>query len=383
MDALSGVRLLFRIWEYSELADRYDEYRAVARGLGVDAVALVPGPNFTRVMRKSFHVNERPFVIVVPAEGPPAAVVPNLELTSFALVNFEGEVFDWRDQTGYQNAFAALARHMPLTSLAVEGQEMRVFVHHALVAANDALRIIDGERAISALRIVKTPEEIAAIEEAIRISEAALSDTLEQVRAGLTEKQVEQMLTQALFANGAEAHAFMPIVAAGDNSARAHASARANYQIQNGDALLLDFGAQWGGFLADITRTVFVGHASAEARDVYATVLSANAKAREITRPGLTAHDVDDAVMSILEASPYSDRIRTKTGHGLGRAIHEDPYIVRGNHQVLEAGMVFTDEPGLYRIGGFGVRIEDDILVSKDGCRSLTNFARELMIVGS
>jgi Xaa-Pro dipeptidase len=111
-------------------------------------------------------------------------------------------------------------------------------------------------------------------------------------------------------------------------------------------------------------------------------VLAANAKAREITRPGLTAHEVDDAVISILEASAYADRIRTKTGHGLGRAIHEEPYIMRGNQQVLRAGMVFTDEPGLYRLGGFGVRIEDDILVTESGCRSLTTFPREIMIVG-
>ncbi len=84
----------------------------------------------------------------------------------------------------------------------------------------------------------------------------------------------------------------------------------------------------------------------------------------------------------LLEASPYADRIRTKTGHGLGREVHEAPYIMRGNHQVLEAGMVFTDEPGLYRVGGFGVRIEDDVLVTEDGCRSLTTFPHGAEVVG-
>ncbi len=111
-------------------------------------------------------------------------------------------------------------------------------------------------------------------------------------------------------------------------------------------------------------------------------MLAANQKARDITRPGITAHELDDAVISILEASPYRDRIRTKTGHGLGRQVHEEPYIMRGNHQVLEPGMVYTDEPGLYREGGFGVRIEDDVLVTETGCRSLTSFPRELTIVG-
>ncbi|MXU66598.1 M24 family metallopeptidase, partial [Oceanomicrobium pacificus] len=92
--------------------------------------------------------------------------------------------------------------------------------------------------------------------------------------------------------------------------------------------------------------------------------------------------EIDDVVTGVLEASPYADRIRTKTGHGLGRAVHEDPYIMRGNHQTLEPGMVFTNEPGLYQPGGFGVRIEDDVLVTGDGCRCLTQFPKELTLIG-
>lgn len=114
------------------MTDRYAEHRQIARTLGVDAVALVPGPNFTRLFRQNFHTSERPLVVIIPADGPPAAVVPNLELRSFDQLNFEGQVFDWRDQTGYADAFAALARARPLHSVAVEGQVMRVFVHHAM-----------------------------------------------------------------------------------------------------------------------------------------------------------------------------------------------------------------------------------------------------------
>jgi Xaa-Pro dipeptidase len=198
----------------------------------------------------------------------------------------------------------------------------------------------------------------------------------------MTEMQVQGLLMQALFARGADELAFGPIVAAGDNSARPHAHARDDYAIAEGDALLFDFGARKSGFCADITRTVFVGHASDEAVQVYDTVLRANLRGHEIARAGVSAHDVDDAVTSVLEASPFGDRIRTKTGHGLGRDVHEAPYIMRGNPQLLEAGMVFTNEPGLYRIGAFGVRIEDDILVTDDGNISLTTFPKTLTIVG-
>jgi Xaa-Pro dipeptidase len=366
----------------STRADPYQDYRAVAKSLGVDAVALVPGPNFMRAINLGLSTNERPKLIVIPQSGPPAAIMPNLELTLFATTGFEGEVFDWFDQTGYDSAFAALASHMPLKSVGVEGQAMRVFVHHALANAFPGIRIVDAERSISQLRLRKTTAEIASLQRAIDISEAALAETLTKVRAGQTEKQVEQMLVQALFGHGADELAFTPIIAAADNSAHSHAHARDNYQIRMGDPLLFDFGAAWGGFNADITRTVFVGEPSREARDVYEVVLAANRAALDVTRPGATAHDVDDAVISVMEASPFADRIVTKTGHGLGRMVHEEPYIMRGNMQVLEPGMIYTDEPGLYKVGAFGVRIEDDILVTAEGCRCLTAFPRELTVIG-
>ncbi|WP_425079223.1 M24 family metallopeptidase [Ruegeria denitrificans] len=358
------------------------EYRKLAMDMSVDAVALVPGPNFTRALGKTFMSHERPFVVVIPAQGDPAAIVPNLELASWELVGFEGAVFDWRDQTGYDGAFSALAEHIPIKSLAVEGQVMRVFVSAAFTRAIPDLRIVDGEREISGLRAIKTDDDIAALQAAIDISERALERVIADVRAGQTEKQVEQALIQALFAEGAESLAFSPIVAAGDNSARPHGKARADYRIRAGDALLFDFGARKHGFAADITRTFFVQDVPDEGRDVYDTVLRANKAGFEACRPGVTAHDIDDAVTSVLEASPFADRIRTKTGHGLGRDVHEAPYIMRGNSQIILPGMVWTNEPGLYELDKFGVRIEDDVLVTGDGCRSLTRFPKELTIIG-
>lgn len=365
----------------NSLSHRLAAYAEVAADLGVDAVALVPGPNFTRAVNHVFMSHERPFMIVIPANGPVAALVPNLELRSWDLVGFDGAVFDWRDQDGYGAAFADLIEHVKIKSLAVEGQIMRVFVHHALKNAQPNLQITDGEMAISGLRMIKTLQDIAALTEAIEISERALERTLAGVRLGQTEKQIEQALIQALFAEGAEDQSFHPIVAAGDGSARPHAKARHDYAVKAGDALLLDFGARKDGFAADITRTVFLDHVTDEGRAVYDTVLRANRRGHEVTRAGVTAHEIDDAVTGVLEASPYADRIRTKTGHGLGRDVHEAPYIMRGNHQVLPAGTVFTNEPGLYQIDNFGVRIEDDVLVTADGCRSLTKFPTDLQVL--
>ncbi|MFT6682974.1 MAG: Xaa-Pro aminopeptidase [Loktanella salsilacus] len=363
------------------LADRLAAYAAVAAQLGVDAIALVPGPNFTRAVDHAFMSHERPFLLVIPANGPAAALVPNLELGSWDMVGFDGAVFDWRDQDGYDAAFAALTQHLNIRSLAVEGQVMRVFVHHALLRAQPDLTITDAEREISALRMIKTPADLAALQEAIDISERALTRTLDSVRLGQTEKQIEQVLVQMLFAEGADDLSFAPIVAAGDGSARPHAKARSDYHVKAGDALLIDFGARKHGFCADITRTVFLDHVTEEGRAVYDAVLQANLAGLAVTRAGVSAHDIDDAVISVLEATPYADRIRTKTGHGLGREVHEAPYIMRGNPMVLPAGTVYTNEPGLYQIGNFGVRIEDDVLVTDDGYKTLTHFTKELTVL--
>lgn len=360
---------------------RLSEYAGVAVEMGVDAVALVPGPNFTRAIGRSFMSHERPFLVVIPADGPAASLVPNLELASWDLVGFDGAVFDWRDQDGYAAAFADLLGHLGISSLAVEGQVMRVFVHHALKAAQPDLTIIEGEREISALRMIKTDEDIAALQSAIDISERALQRTLDSITLGQTEKQIEQTLIKMLFDEGADDLSFHPIVAAGDGSAQPHAHARHDYAVKAGDALLIDFGARKDGFVADITRTVFLDHVTDEGRAVYDTVLQANLAALAVTRAGVTAHDIDDAATQVLEESDFADRIRTKTGHGLGRDVHEAPYIVRGNDMPLPAGTVYTNEPGLYEIGNFGVRIEDDVLITEDGYRTLTHFPKDLMVI--
>lgn len=364
------------------MSDRYENLRCVARELSLDAVALVPGSNFRRLFNVSFHQNERPLMVLIPAEGEPCAVVPNLELGSFSAIEFEGEVFDWRDQTGYQSAFNDMFKNNSIKRVGVEGQDMRVFVHHAMVSANSELKIIDACKELAALRLCKDASEIAALRKAIAVSEEALQTTIDQVRVGMSEKNIESILKQSLFAAGADDLSFDPIVAASDNSAKPHASARSDYNVKTGDALLIDFGARVDGLCADITRTFFIQRSSDIQRDVYETVLAANVAGCAAAGPKATAHDVDDITTGVLEASKFKDRIRTKTGHGLGRDIHEDPYIMRGNQEMLEPGMVFTVEPGLYQLGDFGVRIEDDILVTESGSEILTSFDKTLTCIG-
>lgn len=353
---------------------------------GLEAVAFVPGANFQRIFARDFHLMERPLVIIVPVEGEPVAIVPALEMASFEPLEFPGPVFTWRDEDGYAAAFESAAAALPqlanTKAFGLEAQRMRAFEHMELQRVFPQAQFTDAHGAISSVRLCKTADEIAKLKEAIRISEEALEATLGEVKAGLTEREVESILVRQMFAHGAHGLAFEPIVAAGDNSAQPHAHARADYRIQRGDALLFDFGASYEGYNADITRTFFVGEVSEHDRAFYDTVLAANERGKAVTRAGVTANDVDDAVQKVLEGSQFSAFIRHKTGHGLGLDVHEAPQIMRGNDVKLETGMVFTVEPGLYREGECGVRIEDDVVVTEDGVECLTSFPRELRIVG-
>ena len=353
----------------------------------LDAVALVPGANFLRVFGKDFHQMERPLVVLVPRLGEPVAIVPNLEMGSFKPLNFPGAVFDWRDEAGYLEAFLAAGQALPQLGkgarIGVEGQRMRVFDFMALQRALPQASFIDAHADISSLRLHKTPAEIAALREAIRRSEAALEATLAQVRIGMTETAVEAILLRELFFAGCDGLSFDPIVAAGGNAAKPHAKARPDYAIKAGDALLFDFGGRFRHFNADITRTFFVGHVSDHDRAFYDTVLAANTRGREISKPGLTASELDDAVCKVLENSQFAAFKRHKTGHGLGLDVHEAPQIMRGNDQILEPGMVFTIEPGLYREGEAGVRIEDNVVITEAGSECLTAFPRELRVIAA
>lgn len=353
---------------------------------GLDAVVLVPGANFRRVFAKDFHQMERPLAVIVPRRGEAVAVVPHLEMESFKPIGFPGKVFSWRDDTGYMGAFMAAGQALPGlrtgSRIGVEGQRMRVFDLFALQTALPGAAFVDVHPEISAIRLRKTAGEVTLQRKAIAISEAALEATLAEIRVGMTETEIEGILLRNLFSHGADGLSFAPIVAAGDNAAKPHAHARPGYRIKPGDALLIDFGGTHQGYSADITRTFFVKHVSDYDRAFYETVLAANTRGRAMARAGITASDVDDAVLNVLEQSQFAEFCRHKTGHGLGLDVHEAPQIMRGNMQVLEPGMVFTIEPGLYRDGEAGVRIEDNVVVTATGIDCLTSFPRELRLVG-
>jgi Xaa-Pro dipeptidase len=348
----------------------------------LDAVALIPGSSFRYMTGGSFALMERPTMLLLRRQRRPVAIIPYLEEEAWTALGLDAETILWKDEEGFTGAFTEAAKHLDPRRIGVEGLVMRVVERDALAAAFPSATLVDVQGPLAALRTVKDAGEVALLRQAIAWSEQALSRTLDAIRIGMTELEVKSMLTQHLFSLPIGGLSFEPIVLAASNAARPHGHARADYRLATGDALLFDFGAACGFYGADISRTVFVGSVSEEHRTFYDTVLAANRLGREVAQPGVTAHDVDDAVRGLLERSPFGQFVVHKTGHGLGLDVHEAPQVMRGNHARLEAGNILTIEPGLYQPGALGVRIEDDLLITADGSESLSTFPRELRIVG-
>ena len=234
---------------------------------------------------------------------------------------------------------------------------------------------------VETLRERKDAGELALIEVANGIATRALERTLPQVKVGMSELQVAGALEKALRDEGSEGFPFPSIVASGPRSALPHARSSERV-IQDGDFLLLDFGAEHRGYCSDITRTMVVGRASDEQRTFHDVVRTANANAARGVRAGMSGRDADAIARDYIEQRGYGELFGHSLGHGLGLEVHEAPRLARTAEGALAEGAVVTIEPGIYRPGWGGVRIEDDVFLGPNGPRILTSFTRELIELG-
>lgn len=348
-----------------------------------DCVAVMPGPNMQYFTGLNFHLSERPTLALLPRAGRPALILPAFEASKLERSSIPWQAFTFVDGQDPLEAFQAASTALNLSGahIGVEALTMRVRELRLLQEAAPGAACDDADGLIAALRMIKDPAEIDAMRRAIKITEAALDDVVDVIRAGMTERQVANELLMALMRRGAEGIAFEPLIQSGPNAALPHLTSTERV-IQSGEGLLMDFGITLDGYNSDITRTFAVGQPSAEFKRIYELVKQANAAGRAAARPGVTGQDIDRATRQVIEDAGYGQYFTHRTGHGLGLQGHEPPYIVEGNDVPLVAGNTFTVEPGIYIAGVGGVRIEDDVLITDDGAESLTTYDRELMVIG-
>lgn len=267
--------------------------------------------------------------------------------------------------------------------IGIEDQSMTVSFFNAVKEQTGTLEpapeLIPTGGLASELRAVKEPDELMVIQRAIDVADGAMEQVAGRLRPGLTEREVAWDLERTMRELGADALSFDTIVASGPNGAKAHhrPSERA---LEDGDGIVIDMGALYDGYCSDITRTFVLGKASEQFRKVYDTVLAAQETTEATLRGGMTGAEIDGLAREVITAAGYGDAFGHSLGHGIGIAVHELPGVGPNSKGVVEDGMVFSVEPGIYLTGWGGVRIEDLVVMENGRGRVLTKaHKRELV----
>jgi len=257
-----------------------------------------------------------------------------------------------------------------LGRMAFESMNLPYEVASRLSSALGKTKLVPSRNSIEVIRFVKEPTEVAAIRRSIRLAKAVLRQAMEAARPGVEEARLANMIESWFIENGARM-SFEPIVASGKNAAMPHARP-GKTMIRNNSFVMIDLGAKLGLYNSDMTRMVMLGKQNSRFKKIYGIVAKAHDMAIAKVKPGIRIAEVDNAARGHIERSGYGKFFGHATGHGVGMSIHEEPSVSRSNPTTIEAGMVFTIEPAIYIPGFGGVRIEDMLLVTKNGCEVLT-----------
>lgn len=279
---------------------------------------------------------------------------------------------------GFPKELPGILHQMKIKRLGVEAHHMTLLEARRIEEDAGGVILVSTTGWIEGLRIKKSPDEVIALQEAVALAEQACQKAIESIRPGVEEIEVAHQIVNYLSERGLR-ESFDAIVASGERSAMPHGRPTRR-KIGEGDVVVIDMGALYGGYHSDITRTVCLGKLTDEKKKVYELLQKAQEAAYKAIRPGVTGKEVDGAARKVIQEAGYGEYFSHGLGHGIGLEIHEAPTIRRTSDQVLEPGMVITVEPGVYIAGKFGMRLEDDILVTETGCQLLTKIPQKLAL---
>jgi Xaa-Pro dipeptidase len=364
---------------------RFDKLNASLRTSDLDAVILNPGPTLTHLTGLQFHLMERPVVLLFAKDQDPAIVLPELELQKVASLPYKLQVFPYSENPSeWDDAFRKAAQALGLDGkrIGVEPRQLRLLEFRYVKAGAPEADYPDASEVLSSLRLRKDQTEVEAMRRAVKIAQDALEATIPLIKIGMTEKELSSELVVQLLRHGSEPEMpFAPIISGGPNAANPHASP-SERKLQAGDLLVVDWGATYDGYISDLTRTFAVGEVEAEYKKIHEIVQEANAAGRAAGKPSVPCADVDKAARQVIEKAGYGEYFTHRTGHGIGMEGHEEPYMRGDNMQLLEPGMAFTVEPGIYLPNRNGVRIEDNVVITESGADVLSDMPREIRVVG-
>jgi Xaa-Pro aminopeptidase len=360
-------------------ADRLQRAQDEARRQAVAALLIGPSADLVYLIGFNAHESERLNLLIVPEQGDPVMVMPVLEapLLRSRQHLLEIDIQAWEETHSPAELVARVVGDAGGKTLAVSDELWSVFLLRLQAAITGADWVPAGG-VMRQLRLIKDGREIELLQEAARRTDDAWIEFITTSITGLTERQAMDRLSELTRARGLEGG--FGICASGPNSASPHHHP-GDRVIQPGDTVIFDWGGTLEGYNSDVTRTVHIGEPDEEYRRVYDLVLAANQATLDAVRPGVPCERLDEVAREVISQAGYGEFFLHRVGHGLGLSVHEEPYLVGGNTLPLQAGMVFSDEPGIYLAGRFGVRIEDAVLCTDTGGLRLNEAPRELTVM--
>jgi Xaa-Pro dipeptidase len=353
-----------------DFLERQKRARQILEAQNLDLLLSTPGTNFRYLTGVNAHRMERFTAFVLPRTGSPFLICPAFEEDNMRRDIQDAEIFTWGES---DDPFALLARVLAArpaaTSIGLEPTTW-FWMSERIRECLPSWRLLDAGDAFDRLRSRKAAGELAAMKRSGDVAEEVACKARFLLKEGMTELEASEVLKDIARRSGAELD--VAIVQFGANSAIPHASPGSR-TLKRNDMVLFDLCPCLDGYFSDITRMTCFGDATNEMKDVYRIVYEAQQAAIAAARPGVPCQDVDRAARKVITRAGFGDYFLHRTGHGLGMDIHEGPYLVEGNEQPLEVGNVVTIEPGIYLPGRFGVRIEDDVLVTAGGPEVLTD----------
>ena len=289
----------------------------------------------------------------------------------------ECEVYDIAKE-GYYKAIANAANEDGVKTLLFEGEDILYTFYDKLKKACEGIELVAIGEELAELRMIKTPYELEQIKMAEHIGDLAFTDILDFIKPGVTEIEIAAKLEYSMKSHGAESLSFSTIVASGINSSMCHAIP-GRKKIENGDFVTMDFGCTYNGYCSDMTRTVVVGKASDKQKEIYNTVLKAQLAVLDNLKAGMKGNEIDKIARDIINEAGYEGCFGHGLGHSVGLFIHESPRASAAYLKPVEENMTLTVEPGIYVQDFGGVRIEDLVVVTKDGCENFTHSRKELI----
>ncbi|MEO3385782.1 Xaa-Pro peptidase family protein [Mesorhizobium sp. CAU 1741] len=361
----------------SVFAERMARLRAAMKQTGTGLVAIGPGSHMQWLAGFYPHPDERPCLLLV---GPEKAgfLMPALNAEA-ARLHSDLPMFEWADATGPDAALSAAidAIFPQRTGRIVIDETMRADFAFLLADALPVLPRAFTQDTLGLLRSIKDEDEYRRLKACALLNDAAMKAARAALKPGMTENAVAEVVRGHFSQNGGQP--LFWIVGASENGAHPH-HATGDRVLKTGDAVVLDIGGRLDGYPSDMTRMAIIGEEPEGYREVHAIVERAVQAALAAAKPGAKASDVDRAARDVIADAGYGDYFVHRTGHGLGIDAHEPPYITATSDVVLEEGMVFSIEPGIYLPGRFGIRLEDIVILRADGPEIFSELPRDAYV---